>query len=636
MLEHSSAPNSTLRQWLTDATLHDAAGDRLYAQGRDLLAHGDVLSVRELEDTLEGRVDSGMLEPYEVRISATGEDEVFDCECEGFFNEFVCEHVVAVGLAWLQQTRAAPRQKRPPKASPSGRPTTDEALRAWVDGHQVSYAGNASVWELQPYLPASLRQHGALHAFSDTRVAALLTHGAGRGYVNPRNLAALQEAAWTFLRKEAERVRLGLAQEQAAAPRPPPTDARLVPLVEALQRERERVRAHVPPRALEVTPAVYLQESPLRLFVSEAGPVKAPFEATHHGFKGVALEPQALLEARPGLSCPCSRGSEARCVHALTALDAVLDALSRKSSAEFNTQLAEQLFVVPGQRILAALEAASLSAQAPTVPALTGHVTFRLEGASTRAFILRPYVHRLTKKGTLSRGTQLSWRDRNEVRALLTLPGEHEALSLIDAGSALASAGYSYMSSSGGGSWALLLQALRALAHSPRLRLAERPDVPLQVRESPLGFTFEEDADGVLRVRPSIEGMPIRAEDLCPPTREPLAPHPWLLVEQEVPRVTLVTVPPEARVLLSTLREFGSRLPASAHDSLLTSLAGLEARFPLSLPESLEGAELAPAPGLLVRLRAVGDEALEGVVLVRPLPEAPPQPPGEGPPVVRG
>jgi len=636
MLDSAPASSPTLQKWLTDDTLQDEAGDSLYEQGRDLLARGRVLSVRTLGDCIEGRVDEGKRGAYEVRISATGEGDVFDCECAGFFDDFVCEHIVAVGLAWLQLTRSAPREERPPGASAPGRPTTDAGLRAWLDSHHISYAGNALMSELHPYLPASLKQQGVLHHFSDVLLSEVLVQDTAKAWLRPRNLAAFQEAGWAFLHAEAERVRLGLEQEQAAAPRPPPTDVRLVPLAEALRRERERLRTQVPPRALETPPAVSLQESPLRLLVSESGPVKAPLQATSHSFKGVILEPQALLDGRPGLTCSCSLDSEARCVHALTALDAVLDVLSRVQSADFNTRLAEQLFVIPGQRILAALEAVSLSAQALAAPAPAESLTFRLEGASTRAFVLRPYVHRVTKKGTLSKGTQVGWRDKNEVRSLLTLPGEQEALSLIDAGAALSSSGVGYMSPPSGGRWALLLQGLRALAHSPRLRLAERPDVPLRVREAPLGFSFEEDEGGTLRVCPSIDGTPIRAEDLCPPPQEPLSLQPWLLVEQAVPRVTVVTVPPEARALLSTLGEFGSRLPASARGSLLTSLAGLEARFPLCLPESLEGTEVAPAPGLLVRLRPVGEEALAGVVLVRPLPEAPPQPPGEGPPVVRG
>ncbi|MFP2930453.1 ATP-dependent helicase, partial [Pyxidicoccus sp. 3LG] len=56
----------------------------------------------------------------------------------------------------------------------------------------------------------------------------------------------------------------------------------------------------------------------------------------------------------------------------------------------------------------------------------------------------------------------------------------------------------------------------------------------------------------------------------------------------------------------------------------------------MTLPASLEATEVEPARGLLVRLRPVGEEALAGVVLTRPLPEGPPQPPGEGAPVVRG
>jgi len=160
--------------------------------------------------------------------------------------------------------------------------------------------------------------------------------------------------------------------------------------------------------------------------------------------------------------------------------------------------------------------------------------------------------------------------------------------------------------------------------------------VPLRVREAPLGFTFEEEEDGTLRMQPSIEGALIQAEDLCPPPRDSESPQPWLLVEPEAPRVTLVSVPPEARAMLATLKEYGSRLPPSARAPLLASLAGLEARFPLYLPESLEARPVEPARGLLLRLRPVGAEGLEGTLLVRPLPEAPPLTPGEGAPVIRG
>jgi SNF2 family DNA or RNA helicase len=62
----------------------------------------------------------------------------------------------------------------------------------------------------------------------------------------------------------------------------------------------------------------------------------------------------------------------------------------------------------------------------------------------------------------------------------------------------------------------------------------------------------------------------------------------------------------------------------------------LESAYPVSLPESLEARPVPPEPGFLLRLRPVGDEALEGSLLVRPLPEAPPLPAGEGTPRVRG
>ncbi|MCY1017199.1 DEAD/DEAH box helicase [Pyxidicoccus sp. MSG2] len=634
MLDSSLASSSALRQWLTDGLLRDEGGPDLYAQGRDLLVRKRVLSVRTAGESVEGVVAAGSRGPYLVRLSATGVGNVFDCQCPDFAGLFFCKHVVAVGLAWLSLTRDAPGP--PPDASDAARPSTSGALRAWLDAHHVAHAGLARLGVLRPHLPVPLQRHHVFHYLAQSSVFSVLTSDEASRYLRAGDGDALKDAAWAWLLAEVERVRRGLEQEAAAAPRGPPTDARLAPLVDALQRERERVRAHAPPRALEVRAEVHLQERPLRLLISESAGEAQPSGVHGDAFAGVRLEPRMLLEGRPALVCPCPQGfphdAGAQCVHALTALDAVLDALCREQAAGGNARLAELLFVVPGQEILTALEKASLASRAREAPAPVPHITFRLEGVLTGGPpTVRTYMHRMMKKGGLSKGTQVGWRD--DVHAALTRPDEQEALTLIEAGSALSSSGFT---SSRGENWPLLLQVLRALAHSPRLRLAERSDVPLHVREAPLGFTFEEDEGGALRVRPSVEGAALRPEDLYAPPLALHAAQPWLFVQPEVPRVTLVAVPPEARALLATLREYGSRLPASTRRPLLASLGGLEAGFPLSLPESLEAAEVEPVRGLLVRLRAVGEEALEGVVLVRPLPEAPPQPPGEGAPVVRG
>jgi superfamily II DNA or RNA helicase len=633
MLDPTSASSSALRQWLTDSLLRDEGGSELYAQGRDLLARKRILSVRTVGDSVEGSVAAGTRGPYRVRISASGDGDVFTCQCPAFQGRFFCKHIVGVGLAWLRLTLSSPA---PDVTAEAGRPVTPDALNAWLDAHHVQYAGRARIDVLRPYLPASLQRPHVFYSLAQTTVAEVLSSDAAQRYLRAGDKTALKDAAWAWLRAEVERVRQGLEREAAAAPRGPLTDARLAPLADALQRERARVRAHAVPRALEARPEVYLREHPLRLLVSESASEAGRLGVAGASFEGVTLEPRRLLEGGPALACSCSPASDAQCVHALSALDAVLDALSRDSAAPFNTQLAELLFVVPAQQLLAALEKASFAVSAREAPAPIPHITFRLEDALTGGNItVRPYLHRVTKKGGLSKGTQVGWRDRDDVRASLTLPEEREALTLTEALSALSASSYGY-GAPRGNSWPLLLQVLRALAHSPRLRLAERPDVPLRVREAPLGFLFEEEPGGTLRVRPAIEAVPIRPEGLSPPPVEFQTSQPWLLVEPEVPCVTLVSVPPEARALLATLREYGTRLPASARSPLLASLGGLEAAFPLSLPQSLEATEVEPARGLLLRLRPVSEEAVEGQVLVRPLPEGAPYPPGEGAPVVRG
>ncbi|WP_123784038.1 DEAD/DEAH box helicase [Corallococcus macrosporus] len=619
---------SSLEKWLTDALLREEAGEGLYEQGADLLARKRVRTVQTRGDVVEGTVAAGSLGPYSVRLSASGEGEVFSCACADFDEVLFCKHLVAVGLAWLRQSAEAPAAERP---------STSDALRAWMEAHQVAHAGLAPISVLNPHLPGELQRHGALQRLSSTSVWTVLGTDALKRNLNAHHRALLEDASWDYLNREAERVRRGLEREQDAAPRPPPTDPRLKPLMEALVRERERLRARVPPRVLESPPAILLRERPARLLVSEAAAPKVAHVLSDIQFGGVVLELHALLDGGAGVQCRCTRDGTGACVHALTALDAVLDSLTQASEAARNARLAELLYDVPGQHILQALEVASLPAREDDAPALESQVSFRLERGSLLPYSLRAYLHRPTKTGRLSKGTQVGWRERQDALAQLTAPGEREALALTEASASLASSGFSFNPAAEEGHWVLMLQALRALAQSARLHLAERPDVPLQVREAPLGFLFEEEGDeGTLWVRPAVEGAPVQVADLHPPTSAARTSHPWLLVERELPRVTLLTVSPEAGALLSTLREVGARLPSATRGDLLTRLSGLEARVPLTLPPSMEGTEVAPERGLWVRLRPVGEEALEGTVLVRPLREGPLLAPGEGAPVVRG
>jgi superfamily II DNA or RNA helicase len=622
---------SPLRRWLTYPALRETAGPRLYKQGQDCLARGRVSSFEALPEALHGRVVSRHEGAYSVIIATDAEGFFAECQCPTFEVEGFCKHAVALGLAFLEAGGAlSPQAQPPPKPE---RPQSPEELEAWLEAHHLAHARQIPLSVVEPMLARTLRETPGLYGLEHLPVIAPLngTLEVGRHVRGTSTQAALQEVVWTWLGAEAERVRRGLEaeQERAAKPLPAPTDARLLPWKEALQQARAQVRQQAVPRLLPGRPDVTLQERPLLLYVEEPGSPPHPIVSLGP-WSGllrmrVSVDPRALLEGRGGLSCWCSKNAEARCVHALSALDTLLDMLAEPLQVGSNAHLAELLFEVPAREILSAFEKATRAQAQPQAPA-EARVSFRLEGLDGSGLKLRLFLHRPLKKGGFSKGNQTSWRDREEIRALLTEPRELEAFELCEFASRHALAGEGYF---------VLLRALRLLAHSPRLFAAQRQDAPLQVREAPLGLAFSESGPS-LTVHPAIEGVAYGPTELRPPPAGSDAPLPWLLFEPALPRLTLVSVPASAREVLTTLREYGTRLPEQARPALLRNLSGLESAYPVFLPESMEARSVDPEPGFLLRLRSAGEEALEGALLVRPLPEAQPLPPGEGPPRVRG
>ncbi|HEX8699290.1 MAG TPA: DEAD/DEAH box helicase [Myxococcaceae bacterium] len=520
--------------------------------------------------------------------------------------------------------------------SPSSeRPQTPRALQEWLEAHQLAHVQRVSLSVIEPLLQQPLPGMMGLAALAHLPVTAPLD-----GSLNVRRQvrgaaiqAQLEAAAWAWLMLEAVRVRRGLELEQqrAASPRPPPRDARLSAWQQALERARARVRESAVPRLLPARPTLALHERPPRLYVEEPGATDWRGRGASWGGAmkvRVVVDPLAVLDGQEeGLSCWCTPRGPARCIHALSALEALLDMLGDPDEAPRHAQLARLLFEVPGQAILAALDKAVTRAQAQDeAAARIARVTFRLDGLEAHQPRLTPYVQRLLKRGGLSKAAPVSWRDREAARSMLTGPRELEAFEVCEVLDRIS------LSTDG---YPLVVRALRLLAHSPLLFVASRPETPLQVREAPLGFAFGEDEHG-LTVRPAIDGVAVRPGELWPPLAGSERPLPWVLFEPELPRLTLVTVPPGAQQVLTTLREYGSRLPGSVRPMLLGTLAGLEATCPVSLPASLEARPVPAQPGVLLRLRASGDEGLEGVLLVHPLPEAPPLPLGEGAVEARG
>lgn len=631
----SAAPAALepLRRWLTRDALYETAGPQMYKQGQACLDQRRVTSFEALPDMLLGQVVNRNGQPYPVVISTDADGFAAECECKTFWSQGFCKHAVALGLAFLQEGGPVSERAHPPPQPE--RPEDPEHLQAWLEARHLAHARRIPLAVVEPFLARGIHETPGLYGLSHLPVTAPLdgTLDLRRQVHGAATQTLLREAVWAWLGAEAERVRRGLEleQERTTAQRPVPTDARLIPWREALERVRAQVREDTVPRLLPGKPDVMLQERPLLLFVEEPGSPPTHL-ATRGPWTGmirvrVSVDPRALLYERGGLTCWCTPGSEARCVHALSALDALLDMLGEPAWAQTNARLAELLFEVPARELLAAFEKASTLVQSRAQPAGAARISFRLEGLEARQPRLRPYLHRPLKRGGFSKGTPVSWRDREEARPLLPDPRELEAFELCELLSRLPA-----YSSDG---YFLLLRAVKLLAHGSRLFAASRLDVPLRVREAPMGLAFSEKGPG-LTVHPAIEGVPVSPAELQPPPSGVEAPLPWLLFEPALPRLTLVTIPSGAREVLTTLREYGTWLPERVRPALLSNLTGLESSWPVSLPESLEARAVPPEPGFLLRLRPAGEEGLEGELLVRPLLEASAQHPGEGPPRLRG
>ncbi|MCY1046375.1 DEAD/DEAH box helicase [Corallococcus sp. bb12-1] len=648
-MSRSHAPRSRFpfQQRLTLELLREVAGPELFARGEALLSRYGVTLAPPSTEHIEGTVFEARARRFNasLRVDPDSEGLLFHCDCDEYWREGLCPHTVAVGLRWLGGTDSHPRWRpptrggkpSPPKSSTSERPSSPTAIEAWLVEHQATRARTVPVAVLQPLLPHSF-EHDVLHDLRKLTVVDVWEGSPKLRFMETRTRTQLADAAWTWVRDEAERCRQGLAREASAPPPPPPLDAHMAPLQDALLRARARVRAQALPRLLERMPTVTLQERPVLIKVSEPE-LEAwgnPFvRAGSEDRRPVLLDPRALLEDRPGLACPCSpKTTEAHCVHALSAVDATLELLRRPKQSARAAKLAELLFEAPGREILAALETTFLARQLrEAAPDTEQSVTFRLAPEASGRWTLKALLHHPVGVGRWSKGTAVTTYEREKVATVLRDPEEQQAFAFIEAGRSLASSYYG--SNVMADAYPLLLQTLRALTRSSRLRLAGAPDAPVQVREAPLGFALEQEGQA-LRLRPAVDGRAVDTQALWPPPSGPGAPFPWLLVEPELPSVTLVAVPPEALGLLDSLSVHGTRVSERQRDALLGQLSALEAVFPVSLPPALEARPVEPQPGLLVRLRAVGESSLDGSLFARPLPEGPPQPVDGGAPVVRG
>ena len=628
-----STPNPSLPplllKHLSPSRLIEIVGGGLYAKGKALRDKGRVLQWKARGLKAEGQVRGrgGVLQEVWMEVDERGLSA--GCSCSRYFQDGFCEHLVALGLAWLKDVAPETLVHRPSGTSSPERPQTPEAVQQWLEAHHVTHLRKLPMSVVEPLLSRGsvaallLQRIGHISLVSLLDGTLELTWSPLQG--TPAQ-AALVEVAWAYVESEVGRVRQGFEHERQHPEPPPPTDARLESLSRELHRIRTRVREHAVPRRLPAQDFFLgLVDEPPVIHVHETwyqyGSRHLPQAGGHQ--QCVQVELLRVLAGEEAVSCStCGPVPLACCIHALFALDVLLAALGDSGRAAENARLAESLLVKPGRKLLEALDRASLLARARQESSGTGgQVSFRLEGLAQGTPKLRPYLHKPLKRGGLSRGTAVAARDMGDLRAHLSSLEELEALELCLLAEQQHGAAERHR---------LLVQALKLLAHSPRLVLEGRLDAPLRVRSLPLGFSIQEteEAGGGLWVHPVVGEERLRGGSAR-------APQPWLFVEPREPRLTLVSASPAALAVLEVVTASGGRLPAAWRTELVERLGAVQTAFPLALPPSLEGREVPAEPGLLLRLRPTGAESLEGEVLVRPLPEAPALVPGEGGEVVR-
>jgi hypothetical protein len=230
---------SWLRRWLTREELQETAGPDTYAHGQALLARDQVLQWRASPEAIQGTIRDRNEVLRAVKVSADAEGLIVECQCDCFLENGTCEHVVALGLTFLETLL--------PESPPAPRD-----IPAWLETHQLGHLRRVAASNVLSQLPPHL-SHGAHLYHLAIRPLTDLLDGS---LVLPAHLdtelrAGVFQCAWGMARDEAERVRQGLDWERDTPSWPPsPTDPRLLPLVEALRQVRARVREHAVPRLL--------------------------------------------------------------------------------------------------------------------------------------------------------------------------------------------------------------------------------------------------------------------------------------------------------------------------------------------------------------------------------------------------
>jgi superfamily II DNA or RNA helicase len=489
-------------------------------------------------------------------------------------------------------------------------------LERWAEAHQVRYALATTATLILPDLPLNeARQRGLQYVLSGLALRDVGSregasrHGGARGEGLE---AAIAEAAWNYLRREADSVHQGLAEE-AARPETHP-DSTLAPFWARLLEVRRTQRTYAPPRSRAwratahwdfdaATSALRWKE---RDRVVRAGP--------DYGTVGVAVRLTFPAGGEGRVECSCASRQRA-CVHALALVDTLLDLLEDPARVTEARRLAGELLRPGWARALHELELLEAEVDKPRVGVEVWWCIEHELGALT----VSPLVKKQTRRGTWSTGARLT--------AARLLDEHREQLGEADLRIAEQLASWAPASRAAG---TYPARAFLALVEHPRVVLDRQPDEPLELKRVRLGFTAL-SAEDHIRLEPSIEGERFNPKLLGALLRAFNPGEPLFTVDEVRRRALLVDVSEEARRLWGVLETHGDQFPPEAHEALLERLSRLEARFPVVVPSSLKGREFHAALRPVVRLRLLPDVSLELELFVRPGPGAPLYIPGTGP-----
>jgi superfamily II DNA or RNA helicase len=535
---------------------------------------------------------------YEVELSVLDGVLAGQCSCPVGENGAFCKHCVAAALTvW---SGAAPTDE------PSGpRFERDGELAAFLAGEGMPMAGQLGAAVLLPHIPEPARTalHYVLsqHALATFATAQALRRNSYALVHAPRMRELLPPAARAFLEAEAERTRR--AREELPARCERPTDPALHGLFEALLALRERHPTSATPRMTEALAQAHLAFSAAlpgfrwtdtRPWTREA--LAAPRLAN------VELRlPPAAAEAQCGL---CT----ALCEHTLAATDAALVWLKAPPS-EGRQRALHELGRPAWERSLAAMGRA-LDDVARDDGA--EHVSWRVDVDPEGGIRVEPWLHRLTRKGTLNAGSRaVAARLLTEHTPALT-PADRRVAALLAQTSSFAQ-----------------MPLLRELVGHPHVYLRQQLAAPLSVESAKIGLLADHRGDSVVLV-PALDGAP-----LPPHLLEPQGPRVGgepvrYLFEAATRRLTLLELPEEVSRTLEALAAYGNDFPPESHAALVQRLSELSARVPVAMPRTVMGETLAPQTHAVLRLELWPDGTIRAEVRIRPLPESASFLPGEG------